>query len=410
MAGKPRTTGDEAAPSPPSWLRIATAALLAASIALAGVGLLIPIGTFDVNTMVGPVGFTLESEFTQSSINYTGNAPQFGIAVGDEVDFLKGTGDFQEKVGFLKGTAKERTNTIKPWTDPQQRYATLNVTVRAETIPWWVVDVEVPCEVEVELVGWSNVSELTVDRAYLEFRLQRDGSPMSRQVWEQKASDRLERVGQRLVYRTDVAVPEDWGEFELFGMVNVTMKDTSGATATHVLRSYSTEPKTVRLWSIPTGQGVKVALAAASMPVTLLGILLAAVALVAAWFSTRWRLPLAVAAVVALALGGLFIHMGTTELATVVGFPDDIAFSGGFWVVAVAFAPAAAAAGLLGWAAMRWPEPDEPGKGEKGAKGAKGSRGAKDAASGSKRDTSKQGAKGALVGDDAKDAKEEESS
>jgi hypothetical protein len=405
MAKEPGARRDGSVPSPPAWLRIATAALLAASIALAGVGLLIPIGTFNVDTNVGPVGFTLESEFTQSSINYSGSAPSFGIEVGDDVAFLGGTGDFQEKVGFLKGSAKERTNTIKPWTDPQQRYATLNVTVRAETIPWWVVDVEVPCQVEVELVDWANVSELTVDRAYLEFRVQKGGAALSRPAWEQKASDRLERIGQRLVYRTDVAVPDDWGEFELFGMVNVTMMDTSGTTATHVLRSYSTEPKTIRLWSIPTGQGVKVALAAASMPVTLLGILLGAVALVTAWYGARWRLPLAIAAVVALVLGAVFIHVGISELATVVGFPDDVAFSGGLWVVAAAFAPAAAAAGLLGWASMRWPEPDEAGEGA----GAKGAKGAKGADGGQGRGRAKGDAEGARDGDASKETRKEES-
>lgn len=367
MADEPPTTGNAQPARPPRWLTMACVAALAASVVLAAVGLAIPLGSLDVDTRVGPVGFVLRSNFTESGVEYTGSASQFGLEVGNEVTFLKGTGEFQERVGFLKGTAKERTNTIEPWTEPQTRFALLNVTVMADTIPWWVVGVGVPCHVRVELASWANVSELRVDSAYLEFSRKVGGEKLTKVAWQKGLSDPLDHVGQVLTYSTELEVPEDWGEFDLFGMVNVTMKDSLGQTATHVFRSYSTDPKTIKLWSIPTSQGAKVALAAVAMPATVVGIALGALA-AAIGLLGRWRGPmlvLAIACMVMLLLGGVFFRLGVTELATVVGYPDHLAFSGGYWVVAAAFAPAAAAVGLLGYAANRWPvKPPEKGRKE----------------------------------------------
>ena len=367
MAEEPTAAGNARPARPPRWLSIACVAALAVSVVLAAVGLAIPLGSLDVDTRVGPVGFVLRSNFTESGVEYTGSAPQFGLEVGNEVSFLNGTGEFQERVGFLKGTAKERTNSIEPWTDPQARFALLNVTVMADTIPWWVVGVGVTCHVRVELVSWANVSELRVDSAYLEFSRKVGGETLTKVAWQRGASDALDHVGQVLTYRAELKVPQDWGEFDLFGMVNVTMKDSLGQTATHVFRSYSTDPKTIKLWTIPTSQGAKVALAAVAMPATVVGIALGALA-AAVGLLGRWRGPLlvlAVACMVMLLLGGVFFRLGVTELATVVGYPDHLAFSGGYWVVAAALAPAAAAVGLLGYAANRWPvKPPEKGRKE----------------------------------------------
>ena len=370
MAEEPRTPGKAPSARPPRWLELACAATLAVSVVLAAVGLAIPLGSLDVDTRVGPVGFVLRSNFTESGVEYTGSAPQFGLEVGNEVTFLKGTGEFQERVGFLKGTAKERTNSIEPWTEPQTRFALLNVTVMADTIPWWVVGVGVPCHVRVELVSWANVSELRVDSAYLEFSRKVGGETLTKVAWQRGVSDTLDHVGQVLTYGAELEAPEDWGEFDLFGMVNVTMEDSLGQTATHVFRSYSTDPKTIKLWTIPTSQGAKVALAAAAMPATVVGIALGALA-AAVGLLGRWRGPLLVLAIsgmVLLLLGGVFFRLGVTELATVVGYPDNLAFSGGYWVVACAFAPAAIAVGLLGYGAMRWPA-KPPGKEGKEAEG-----------------------------------------
>ena len=365
MTREPNAHGDGSAPSPPPWLRMVAVALLVASIALAAAGLALPMGKLEVDTRVGPVGLSIDADFTMSRVNYTGTAPGYGISVGDDVPFLGGTGEFQEKVGFLKGTAKERINIIKPYTDPELRYAVLNVTVKAGTIPWWVVGVGVPCSVEVELTSWSNVSELTVDRAYLEFRIVKDGRTLTRPAWDVDAADRIERVGSRLSYSTEVSVPEDWGEFQLFGMVNVTMKDTQGVTATRVMTSYYLEPKTILLWSIPTTQGAKVALAAAAMPVAALGLALAATSAVLVVLGRRGRLGSAVAAAALLLLGAVFLRVGVGELAVVFDFPDAESFSAWWWLALSAFAPSAAASGLMSWAALRWPE---KGKGEQGAK------------------------------------------
>ena len=336
--------------------------MLVASIGLAAVGLFLPLATFDVNTRVGPAQFILESDFTQGGVEYTGSAPTFDVNITGQLSFIEGTGEYQERVGFLKGTAKERMNYIIPYTtDFEGKRAQLNVTIRTSTIPWWVVGVPVECEVEVELVEMFNVSSLTIDRVYFEFKRTVDDTVLTKDAWSKDVADSLVEVGKTVSYTTDIEVNEDWGKFELFGMVEVTMKDNEGVTATHVFRSYSTEPKTITLWTIPTGQGAKIAMTIVSMPVTVLGVVLAAIALPLVIFERRSRLFLAAGGGVALLLGALFFWIGVSELATLVGYPDDLSMSWGYWIVLGAFVPAIVATGMLGWWSFRWPSKKDEG-------------------------------------------------
>jgi hypothetical protein len=332
--------------------------MLVASAILAAVGLVLPIAEFDVNTKVGPAQFLLESDFTQGTVDYRGegSASNFDVNVTGHLAFIEGTGEYQERIGFLKGTAKERMNYIVPYTtDFLGKRAQLNVTVRTRTIPWWVVGVPVECEVEVEVVEMLNVSSLKIDRVFFEYKRTEGEDVLTKTAWEKDVGDALEEVGDTIKYTADLEVNEDWGKFELFGMVEVTMKDDEGVTATHVYKSYSTEPKTITLWTIPTGQGAKIALIGVSMPVTVVGIILAGIAVPFVIFDRRGQLYLAAGAGAGLLMGGLFFRIGATELATLVGYPDDLTFLGGYWVVLAAFVPAIVATGLLAWARFRYP-------------------------------------------------------
>ncbi|NIP36340.1 MAG: hypothetical protein GWN18_15405, partial [Thermoplasmata archaeon] len=62
----------------------------------------------------------------------------------------------------------------------------------------------------------------------LEFRREVDGELLKKEVWSKKVSDDLVNVGDRLTYTTDLEVNEHWGEFQVFGMVEVTMVDSNG--------------------------------------------------------------------------------------------------------------------------------------------------------------------------------------
>jgi hypothetical protein len=345
---------------PPVWLKPIIVLLLVISIVLAAVGTMLPMADFDVNTRLGPAEFVLESDFTQGTVDYTGSASEYGVAVNGSIRFIEGTGEYQERVGFLKGTAKERTNFIVPYTtDYLGKRAQLNVSIGTDTIPWWVTGVKVPCYIDVELVEMMNVSSLTIDRVYMEFRREIGGEVLSKTAWSKNVNDELMELGKHLRYAADLEVNEDWGKFELFGMVEVTMEDTDGVIAENFFRSYSTEPKTVTLWTIPVGQGVKIAMVVVAMPVTVLGILLAAVATALVIAERRGRLVLTTGGGVVMLLGVVFFGIGVGELASLVGYPDDLMFLSGYWVAMTAFGPAVVAGGLLGWSAFKWPPDDE---------------------------------------------------
>jgi hypothetical protein len=361
MGGQGPDTADE---QPPHWWTPVLAVLLVASIALAGIALAIPLADLDVDTRVGIIDFKLDTDWNVGKVTYTGSAADFGVDVEGEQVLLEGTGDFQEAVGFLKGTSKSVTNFIEPYTTGAQGIrgtAQVNVTVSTETIPWWVVGIATPTTVEVELVETVNMSSLQVDRVYLEFRREVEGQILSKEVWSKKVNDPLEKVGDKRSYSTDLEISEDWGEFMVFGMVEVTMVDVDGVTALpeNVFRSYSTEPKVITLWSISTGQGVKIAMVIVAMPVFIVGIIMAALAIVTVLRKGKGRLVLPIGAGVLLILGAIFFNLGTSELADLVGYPDDMEYRAGYYIMLAAFAPATIAGVLIGYEGTRWKAVEE---------------------------------------------------
>ena len=324
--------------------------LLVASIAMASVALVVQVADLDVDTRVGIVDFQLDTDWKARSVTYTGTASEFGVDVEGEQVLLEGTGDFQEAVGFLKGTSKRVTNSITPYTsDFLGTRATLNVTTVTDTIPWWVVGVSTPCQVEVELIESMNVSSLTVDRVYLEFRREVDDEMLKKVAWSKDVNDAFTNVGDKRTYKADLKVNEDWGEFLVFGMVEVTMVDANGMTATNVYRSYSIEPKVITIWTIPTMEGVRIALLIASFPVYLLGMVFAVGGAVAIVLNKKGRLVLPVIAAALLLLGALFFMMGVTQLADLVGFPDDLSFTTGFYIMFLGFVPAMVVGALVAY-------------------------------------------------------------
>ncbi|NOQ54226.1 MAG: hypothetical protein GQ558_06440 [Thermoplasmata archaeon] len=334
--------------------------LLIVSIIMAGLALTIHLADLDVDTRVGIVDFKLDTDWKAGSVTYTGSASEFGVEVEDTQVLLEGTGNFQEAVGFLKGTAKRVTNSITPYTtDFLGTKATLTVTTETETIPWWVVGVSTPCLVEVELIESMNVSSLTVDRVYLEFRRVVDGETLKKEVWSKNVDDAFVEVGDKRTYKADLTVGEDWGEFQIFGMVDVTMVDADGVTSTKVYRSYSTEPKAITIWTIPTEDGVRIALLIAAMPVYVLGMIFAIGGAIAIVLNKKGRLVLPIAAATLLLLGALFFMLGVGQLADLVGYPDDLSFAAGFFIMLLGFVPAVIVGVMVAYEKNRYEKDEE---------------------------------------------------
>lgn len=351
---------------PPKWLVPIVAVTLVTSLAMAGAGLLVPVADLDIETRIGFFNFTLDSDFTQSAVEYTGSAPDQGVAVDGKVVFVEGTGEYQERIGVLKGTRKEMKNEVSLYTEQNVKEAKLVVTLRTETIPWWVVGLDVPCHIDVEVVDLINVSKLTVDRAYFEFWLTEDGQSKKKVAWEDDRSDEL-KEGQKVTYSAELSVSEDWGEFDLVGMVELTMEDTEGGSTDRLHGPFTStgKPKSITLWTIPLGQAIKIGMIGAAMPVMVIGVIVGVIALIVVAMGRWGRLGLVTGATVFLILGPIFFHIGASELATLVGYPDYLEYRGGYWVALAAFIPAAVGTALCAWAAVRWPpeEEEEPPEG-----------------------------------------------
>ncbi len=114
----------------------------------------------------------------------------------------------------------------------------------------------------------------------------------------------------------------------------------------------------ITLWTIPTSQGVQIALLIVAMPILIIGLILAAVAVLATFRPIKGRLYIVGAAATMLLLGSLFFYMGLGQLTDVVGYPEDLEFLTGFFIMVVSFMPALIAGVLMGMEIVKY-TPDE---------------------------------------------------
>ena len=137
------------------------------------------------------------------------------------------------------------------------------------------------------------------------------------------------------------------------------MVDTDGITATQVKRSYSTQPKVITIWTIPTGDGVRIALLIAAQPVYLAGMLVAVLGIITVALDRRGKLLLPVLAAALLLLGAIFFMLGVSQLAELVGYPDDLSYAGGYYLMLLGFVPAAVVGGLAAYERRRYDAAEE---------------------------------------------------
>jgi hypothetical protein len=104
---------------------------------------------------------------------------------------------------------------------------------------------------------------------------------------------------------------------------------------------------------------VKIALLIAALPVYVLGMALAAGGAAAIFFRKKGRMVLPIAAAALLLMGAIFFMLGVSQLADLVGYPDDLTFAAGFYVMLIGFVPAMVTSVLVAYGNMRFGTDEE---------------------------------------------------
>jgi len=362
---RPKPRPRKGAPVIPMVPLILGAVLLMVSMAF-------PWGIIDVQTKLGPIPVTLHADVYEYGVSYTADLSGTGglfqgtgdinKKLSDNRVFITGLGSFQETIGFIKGSSKYRNHTIELYTVPENNRAKVVVETYSATIPWWPINIPEEVQVTVRRIDYQpvNVSYVEVQRVWFELHQTVDGKDRYKTLWESKPGDRLKALGDEKTYATRVTVGEELGNFSVVGRAQCLLMDKNNKTNDgHELKSFSVNPKMIKLWTVSQVQTVRIGMLLAAMPLTAMSALILAFSTLPAYLGYRWAWKLAAIGAVLGILALVFYILGVGALIELTGW--------GSWFKWSPLGPAitclGGTMGIIGTVFLRQargPEPEEP--------------------------------------------------
>lgn len=342
----------------PRVLRLIGMAAAIASIAMMMTASMLPWADMDGSTKVGPIPVSLDADIKEYGIDYTadlGNLSDSSLfsglsnripprMSGNKV-FLTGLGEFQETIGFVKGTSKEKVIKITSftWPPPQNGTAVSRITTTVKTIPWWPVGLGQEVGLKVELTEAYNITELKIQKVWFELQLPAKGNQTARHktVWEIAPGDLLKKPGDSRTYTGSAAVDGDYGEFAVLGYVQLELQDSYGHSNKKTGGGYYEDnpgAREIRLWTMSSEKTTRIALMAAAFPMTVAGAILLALGAAMGMFGgarnriARWSWKVCLAGFIASLLAIPFFVSGVAALADLAGYAGWLGWRPVFWL------------------------------------------------------------------------------
>jgi hypothetical protein len=331
--------------------RLLGAATAMASLAMMLVASALPWGNLDVETKIGIIPVTLKADVYEYGINYEANLTGAGLLSGakipskiaDKKVFVTGLGGFQETIGFVKGSSKEKVAyaTSYTWPPPKNGTAETKITTMVGTIPWWPVGLAQDAGVSVEMVSAVNVSELRVVKVSFEVHRTIGGTDRYKVVYEASPGEVLKNAGDKRSFWGKVTVDEDFGNFTLVAKVQLELKDTFGNTNKRPDGSYYElvpPPKEVRLWTMGTDKTTRIGMMVAAFPLSLTSAVLLAAGAVLGLLgggrerAARWAWRLCLAGAVLALLAVVFYVLGVGALIELTGYGEWFSWNPQFYL------------------------------------------------------------------------------
>jgi len=326
----------------------------------------LPWGNLDVKTKLGPIPVTLNADVYEYGIDYEANLSGAGLLSGanipsklaDKKVFLTGLGGFQETIGFVKGSSKEKViyATSYTWPPPQNGTADVKLTTLVGTIPWWPVGLAQDVGVSVELTGAVNVSELKVVKITFELHRNIDGVDRYKVVYEASPGETLSKVGDKKTFWGKVTVDEDFGNFTILAKVELELKDTYGHSNKKSVGGYYElvpPPKDVRLWTMGADKTARLGMMVAAFPMSLSAVVILAIGAVLGLLggarekAARWAWKVCLAGAVLSLLAVVFYVLGLGALIELTGYTDWFNWNPQFYIAVGGAVLSAAPAVLL---------------------------------------------------------------
>ena len=315
-------------PNPiPVILLIIGASFMFSSIAM-------PYGGLDVETKIGIIPVTLNADVYVHKVSYEADLSgteglisanqNMSRKMSEERVYLTGLGDFQETVGFVKGSNKYKNHTIEVYTLPDNNRAKVVIETYADNIPWWPVGVAQDMRLTVKIIEPPvNITHVIIKKVWFELHQEVDGQDRYKVLWEQEPGDKLKKAGDSKEYEIKVTAEEDYGKFAIVGRAALELIDEDGKSNNgRELRSFSDNPKMINLWTVSTQRTVRLGLMIAAFPITMLAGALMIVSVVGYILGKRWAWKLALAGAILAILSVLFFMSGVYALIELTGYID----------------------------------------------------------------------------------------
>lgn len=325
---RPRPVPRKRAPMPiiPMILLVISAAILLTST-------LLPWGGLNVETKLGIIPVSLNAEVYEYGVAYEadlsgtdliqteGNANQM---LKDERIFLTGLGEFQETIGFVKGSSKYKNHTIELYTLPDNNRAKVLVETYVSNIPWWPVGLPQEASITCKIVEPPvNITHVEIKKVWFEIHRTVDGNDVQKKVWETVPGDKIKNFKDSRTYTTTLTADENWGKFSVVGRAEMELIDAGGASNNgKELRSFAGNPKMVDLWTIPQDKITRIGMMIAAFPLTIVSGILLVLSAVCAFKRKRWAWKVALAGAVLALLSILFYMTGINALIELTGYID----------------------------------------------------------------------------------------
>ncbi len=225
----------------------------------------LPWATLDATTKYGPIDVQLHAEVSSYGVAYDAKIDTGGaggiigglggalgaganidrdVTISEQKTYLSGLGSFQQTIGFVKGSGKERSHTLSPFIHGSESSADVRVTTQADLIPWWPVGSPQGLEVSVMLLNLTNATDVLLTRVWVEvWRESAQGGQEVATAWERQTTERLTTEGQIVRYRTAVTIPDDFGKFAVVGRAAVVVHNSLGQEnlPVELIRSFEEE-------------------------------------------------------------------------------------------------------------------------------------------------------------------------
>ncbi|WP_455391541.1 hypothetical protein [[Eubacterium] cellulosolvens] len=322
--------------------------LLVVSAILTGASQLMVWGSLDVDTKIGPAKASLEADFFEHGVNYeiniSGNL-SIGIGgIGGEINeviqenktFLTGLGDFQENIGLILDSYKDKRYLIKTSIlDPETsefKDTRVWVDTHAELVPWWPVGMAQKYTVKVTLDEPGNCENVVVNKIKIILWREFDNT---KQVYGQASEPLVERSPQHIIsrkndsrsYELEATISEDYGRVGIIAIVELIVNDKNGNEIPQntIINLGKSNPMpsalTTNIYTMETGEGINIVLMVLAFPISMINIVFMIIAIPFVYMRKRGCFILVLFATI---LGVLAIAFFINGINTLINLLDSV--------------------------------------------------------------------------------------